>query len=329
MQRSAVLLILTTVLALVGLAPSQAGSAPGRGGYGVRFYGPHFRFGIGFHGYRYYPHFSYRYYRPYRYGYYRANPYYYRHYSRPGLYVGAYPSVAYVPYGTHPSSQGYYAGSGAIRMLVDAKEAEVFVDGYYAGIVDDFDGTFQKLYLQPGEHTIELRLEGHRTFTQRILVSPSHTQKLHHRMVPFDSAETTPQPTTSRPNSPSVSREDVPPAPDRQLPPPEPARPSSPPPVPSPAPAPEPVAPSPPPPSTSVVTRGEFGVLRLRVQPAEGEIRIDGEPWGALGGIEELSIHLPAGIHRVELHRAGTPVFATDVEIRRGETTALNIRLAI
>ena len=96
MQRSAVLLILTTVLALVGLAPTRAESAPARGGYGVGFYGPHIRFGIGFHGYRYYPRFSYRYSRPHRYSYYRANPYYSRHYYRPELYVGAYPSATYV-----------------------------------------------------------------------------------------------------------------------------------------------------------------------------------------------------------------------------------------
>ena len=237
MQRSAVLLILTTVLALVGLAPTRAESAPAQGRYGVRFYGPHIRFGIGFHGYRYYPRFSYRYSRPYRYSYYRANPYYSRHYYRPGLYVGAYPSAAYVPYRAHPSSQGYYAGSGAIRMIVDAKEAEVFVDGYYAGIVDDFDGTFQKLYLQPGEHTLELRLEGHRTFTQRILISPSHTQKLHHRMEllgPGDGAL-----------SSSAGL--------RQGSGPEPGRPSAPP-V-GPVPAPEPVAPSPPPPSTRSESR--------------------------------------------------------------------------
>ncbi len=133
----------------------------------------------------------------------------------------------------------------------------------------------------------------------------------HYRMELLGPGEANPQPATSKPNPPSVSREDVPPAADRQLPPPEPAR------------------PSPPPPATSVVTRGQFGVLRLRVQPAAGEIRIDSEPWGTLGGMGEISIHLPAGIHRIELHRAGTSVFATDVEIRRGETTPLNIRLAI
>lgn len=286
MQPSAVLLVSTTVLAIVGLAPPLAESAPVHGGFGVRLHGPHISFGIGFPSYHVYPRFPYSYYR------YRAYPYYYRS----GLYIGSYPSVAYAPYVPHPSWQGYYPGSGAVRMMVDAKEAEVFVDGYYAGIVDDFDGTFQKLYLQPGEHVIELRLEGHRTFTQRILISPGHTQKLHHRMQPLLSGETS-EPTGPQP--PSVS---VPP-----------------PPLPDPAPAP---APSP----SAAVIPGEFGVLRLRVQPAEGEIHIDAEPWGELGGLEEISIHLPAGTHRIELRRAGTPVFEADVQIRPGESTPLNIR---
>ena len=84
-------------------------------------------------------------------------------------------------------------------------------------------------------------------------------------------------------------------------------------------------APTPPP----AVSPGQFGVLRLRVQPAEGEIHIDAEPWGGLGGLEEISIHLPAGMHRIELRRAGTPVFEAEFQIRQGETTPLNIRLPL
>lgn len=207
-----------------------------------------------------------------------------------------------------PGYQGYYPGSGAIRMVVDEKEAEVYVDGYYAGIVDDFDGTFQKLYLQPGEHEIEFRLEGYRTFTQRVLVNPSHTQKLHHQMVPLVQGET-----EATPRTPS-SAEQTEPLPTAS---PEPA-----PPLPEPT-----ETPPTPTPSLTAATPGEFGVLRLHVQPAEGMIQIDGEPWGTLGGMEVMSIHLPAGTHRIELLRGDTSVFGTDVEIGRGETTPLNILL--
>jgi len=43
---------------------------------------------------------------------------------------------------------------------VDAlRDAQVFVDGYYAGIVDDYDGVFQHLNLEPGTHRIEIDVD--------------------------------------------------------------------------------------------------------------------------------------------------------------------------
>jgi hypothetical protein len=68
-------------------------------------------------------------------------------------------------------------------------------------------------------------------------------------------------------------------------------------------------------------------VLSVRVQPADAEIFIDGERWGQLGGIEELSIHLPAGSHGIEIRREGFPPFTTTVVIRQGVVTPLNVRL--
>jgi hypothetical protein len=304
MQRSRVLFTLVAVLAFGGLTPPDATARQGYLSFGI--HGPYFGFGFGI-GHR--PHSYYRpyYYRPYSYRpyvrYYAPRPYYYRPYA----YVGVYPAPAYVPY------QGYSYGSGAIRTLVKPKEAQVYVDGYYAGIVDDFDGTFQKLYLRPGEHVIELRLEGHKTFQQRILVTPSHTQKIHHEMVPLAPGETE-EALVESPKPQDYSVRATPSHEPRQAPPPPPST----------APAPEP-RPSPSPRSTTLV---RFGVLTLRVQPAVAEVRIDGELWGNLGGMEELSIHLPAGTHRIELRRDSRPVFSTEVDIRRGETTPLNVRLA-
>src|SRR6266542_229436 len=56
----------------------------------------------------------------------------------PGAY--AYP---YVP---------VYDDRAQVRVLATPKEAAVYVDGYYAGIVDDFDGMLQSLPLSPGGH---------------------------------------------------------------------------------------------------------------------------------------------------------------------------------
>ncbi len=60
---------------------------------------------------------------------------------------------------------------GTVRLKVTPRDASVYVDGYYAGVVDDFDGFFQRLPLEPGPHRIEMQLDGYAplTFDVRIL----------------------------------------------------------------------------------------------------------------------------------------------------------------
>jgi hypothetical protein len=73
-----------------------------------------------------------------------------------GGYYGAYDpwygfSPVYVP------SSYARNESGSIRLKVKPSNASVYVDGYYVGVVDDFDGTFQRLHLEPGPHRLEIR----------------------------------------------------------------------------------------------------------------------------------------------------------------------------
>lgn len=59
---------------------------------------------------------------------------------------------AYAGYGYGYPGYGYSLAAGAygeIRIQGAPKDAHVYVDGYYAGIVDDFDGTFQRLNVEP------------------------------------------------------------------------------------------------------------------------------------------------------------------------------------
>jgi len=49
---------------------------------------------------------------------------------------------------------------GDVQFDVTPKDAQVYVDGYYVGIVDDFEGRHQRLSLTPGAHHIELRAQG-------------------------------------------------------------------------------------------------------------------------------------------------------------------------
>lgn len=64
---------------------------------------------------------------------------------------------------------------GDVRLQVRPREAAVFVDGYYAGIVDDFDGVFQRLTLTVGPHEIEIEGPGLEPQVFNVLVDPSRT----------------------------------------------------------------------------------------------------------------------------------------------------------
>jgi hypothetical protein len=64
---------------------------------------------------------------------------------------------------------------GDVRLQVRPRDAAVFVDGYYAGIVDDFDGVFQRLTLTVGPHEIEIEAPGLEPQVYNVLVDPSRT----------------------------------------------------------------------------------------------------------------------------------------------------------
>jgi hypothetical protein len=142
-----------------------------------RYYAPAHR---GYYGSPYY-------YGPRVVGYAPYYPYYYPY--RPGLTIGfyagygypygyasygygyspygyrSYYGAAYGPYGYPLPPAGYVSMSpgqayGGVRIQGAPLDAQVFVDGYYVGIVDDFDGTYQHVNLEAGRHQIEIRLPG-------------------------------------------------------------------------------------------------------------------------------------------------------------------------
>lgn len=52
--------------------------------------------------------------------------------------------------------RGYTNDFGEVRFRVSPRNAEIYIDGAYAGIVDDFDGTFQGLKLEAGTYHVEI-----------------------------------------------------------------------------------------------------------------------------------------------------------------------------
>ncbi len=109
----------------------------GSGIYGSSFYFP------GYSSFGYYP---------------------YRHYYYPSYY--GYGSYGYGYGNGYRSSydRGYYGNgpqsTGTLRLNVTPGHAQVFVDGYFRGSVDDFDGVVQRLRLEEGTHQIEIRADG-------------------------------------------------------------------------------------------------------------------------------------------------------------------------
>ena len=83
------------------------------------------------------------------------------------------------------SCYGGYGHGSAVRLEVDPEETEVYVDGYYTGLVDSFDGFLQRLRLPPGEHEIELYLEGYESVRQTLYLAPGETYRIRHRMEPL------------------------------------------------------------------------------------------------------------------------------------------------
>ena len=103
-------------------------------------------------------------------------PYVYRPRIGIGVFYGS--SGAY-PYGYTP--RGYFdpipgRAYGGLRITDAPHEAQVFADGYYVGIVDDFDGVFQHLNLEAGPHRIEVRLPGYDDAVEfNVFIQPGRT----------------------------------------------------------------------------------------------------------------------------------------------------------
>jgi len=77
----------------------------------------------------------------------------------------------------------------SVRLLVVPREASVFVDGYAAGVVDDYDGVFQRLRLVAGPHEIVIYHPGHHTLRQHIYYNPGSTHTIRQALNPLAPGE--------------------------------------------------------------------------------------------------------------------------------------------
>ena len=218
----------------------------------------------------------------------------------PRIAVGAYSyrPLAYDPwfrpYGWYqPYAFGPFdVRTASLRLQVTPRETEVFIDGYYAGIVDDFDGFFQRLRLEPGEHDIQLDLAGYRPVQQKLLLQPDTTFRMRHTMEALAPGEAPPPRPEAAPSSPAPREARR--GPDRD----------------------GPVTPDP-----------SFGAIAIRVQPENAEVLIDGDRWEGPAIGEALVVQVAPGLYRIEVRKDGYRSYSSEVDVRAGRTTPVNISL--
>ncbi|MGE3511789.1 MAG: PEGA domain-containing protein [Vicinamibacterales bacterium] len=192
-----------------------------------------------------------------------------------------------------------------VRVKVTPKEADdaaVYVDGFYAGVVDDFDGVFQSLPLTPGGHSITLYLDGYRTIRHNLYLARGSTFTLREVLVRLPAGEQS-EPPDVAPAVPAPPRGSYQlPVPGRRAP----ARTAD----------------------ARIAPAAGFGTLDLFVQPDTAEVTVDGGRWTS-NEDGHFVLQLPAGSHRVEVRERGFRTFMTEIEVRDGEAIPLNVSLTM
>lgn len=225
-----------------------------------------------------------------------------------------YPPI-YPPFGAYR----YAEPESHLRLNIKPNQADVYVDGFFAGKVQEFDGRLQRLHVTPGQHEIVVYLEGYRSLRQRLYLSPNVTRTLDGSLERLRDGELQePQPAPSE-----RDREEMQP-PDEAY-----RRPPTRGPVGRRGPVDQPPPPRRLPREEPSDTRSasRYASLSVRVQPSGAVVRIDGERWDGPSGDERLVIQVAEGRHLVEVEHEGYEPFSREYDVRAGDTAPINIAL--
>lgn len=267
-----------------GVTGAQARHPRAGTGTGDRFRG---------RGRGYYPYYYYGYGYPRSYAYFGYSPFWYDDY-----YFG-YGGYGYLGGGYYGPRRAYYDDNrSSVRIQVQPEKATVYVDGYYAGVVDDFNGLFQRLNLSPGRHEVTVRMDGYRTHTWKIYAPSGQTIKLQYDLVKGDGADPVDEMPGARPVA--YQRESGDPEYDRD-------------------------APSSRPMARNERPAGDPGRVRLNFRPDDATIYIDGEFRGKAGQVQ--TVELSPGSHRIEVVRPGFVTYEREIEVQSGDNADLRVEL--
>ncbi len=78
-------------------------------------------------------------------------------------------------------------GAGALDLDLSPENAQIFVDGEYVGVADDYDGFPTFLWLERGTYDIAFFLPGYQTIVRQYTVRPGQVIDVEDRMTSGDS----------------------------------------------------------------------------------------------------------------------------------------------
>ena len=206
---------------------------------------------------------------------------------------------------------GYYGGSysytGSVRLKVKPRHAEVLVDGYYVGTVDNFDGTFQSLRLEPGAANIEVRAAGFEDLRLDVMILAGRKITYEENMRAEDPGQAPPPSAARRPpaRGPDRERAEVRPDPrDRDA--------------------------EPGPPAGFEGRPPTFGGVRLRVEPRNARVFVDGYYVGTVDDFDGGSgLALESGPQSIEIRADGYESLEIQVRILPDETITYDGELTL
>jgi hypothetical protein len=188
------------------------------------------------------------------------------------------------------SALGYamMSGMGALDLNVKPGDAEAWVDGSYVADARDLDGNPSYLWLKQGPHHVVLYKAGFRSFDEKVDVHVAMIRELKVRLEKGESPPPAPAAANVRPEPPRTESA-------------------------------EPRA------EVAMPEPGAVGGVRLRVEPRDAVVYVDGEYRGPARDLPDL--RLPPGHHRVELARPGFRPLEKEFDLEAGRTIDLDLTM--
>ena len=210
------------------------------------------------------------------------------------------PYYAFWPYSLYlPYTQSYVAavespppsGPVTIQTGITPSRAEVVLDGEMVGFAGDYNGRWDELSVAPGAHTIEFRKKGYRALVIAFDARPGASYAFSDELVPGEGEDRRELPKTAA-EAPSPST--------------------------TPSPYISPVSPP-----------AAMGRLRVRAEPSDAAVYLDGEYLGVASELGRIhaALAVATGSHRLEVVRPGYISASRAIDVGATETAMVEIIL--